>query len=238
MLRFNRLLAIIRDSLVNLEKAVQGLQVMSREIEGVLSAMAVGQVPSHWKSKSYPSLKPLASYVSDLLDRLDMLQTWYEKGPPVCFWLSGFFFTPSFTTAALQNYARRNQLAIDTIGFDFEIMGMQPSDLSGPPESGIYVNGMFLEGCGWDAEKRLLAESRPKVLFEPGPVIWLKPCKLDELSSYQHYSCPMYRTAERRGVLATTGHSTNFVMFIRMPSNEPESHWTLRGVCMLLSLSE
>ena len=41
-------------------------------------SMAVGQVPALWKgSVSFPSLKPLASYVVDLLARLSMLHTWY-----------------------------------------------------------------------------------------------------------------------------------------------------------------
>ena len=35
MLRYNRLLSVIRDSLVNLDKAVQGLQVMSSELDAV-----------------------------------------------------------------------------------------------------------------------------------------------------------------------------------------------------------
>ncbi len=69
-------------------------------------------------------------------------------------------------------------------------------------------------------------------------MIWLQPKKLDEFTEYPMYECPVYRTAERRGVLATTGHSTNFLMMIRMPSELPQWHWTLRGVCMLCSLSD
>ncbi len=57
------------------------------------------------------------------------------------------------------------------------------------------------------------------------------------ISSYPHYNCPVYRTAERKGLLATMGHSTNFLMVIRLPSDQPEWQWTLRGVCMLCSLS-
>jgi dynein heavy chain, axonemal len=52
------------------------------------------------------------------------------------------------------------------------------------------------------------------------------------------YSCPMYRTADRRGVLATTGHSTNFVMFVRLPTIQDPKHWTMRGVALLTQLSD
>ena len=82
------------------------------------------------------------------------------------------------------------------------------------------------------------AEPCPEVLFEPAPCIWLKPVLLTELSEYPHYACPVYRTAERKGVLATTGHSTNFLMMMKMPTVLPEAHWTMRGVCMLCSLSD
>jgi hypothetical protein len=32
------------------------------------------------------------------------------------------------------------------------------------------------------------------------------------------------------------GHSTNFVCDIRLPSNEPQSHWVMRGCAALTSL--
>lgn len=39
-----------------------------------------------------------------------------------------------------------------------------------------------------------------------------------------------------RGILATTGHSSNFVCFIHMPSHLAEDHWVMRGVAMLTQL--
>jgi len=238
MLRYNRLLAIIRTSLQQLEKAIAGLSVMSADLEKVFNAFSIGQVPAMWMGKSFPSLKPLASYVADLLARLKMFSDWFQNGQPPIFWVSGFFFTPSFTTASLQNFARGNKYAIDTVGFEMEILDVDPKKYTSPPASGIYIYGLFLEGCAWDEDKKVLCESRPKVLFDQGPCVWLKPVLSSDIKDYKHYKAPVYRTAERRGVLATTGHSTNFLMMMKLPTTHDEEHWVLRGVCMLCSLSD
>ena len=95
---------------------------------------------------------------------------------------------------------------------------------------------MYFEAADWDSDLHELCESRPKVLFAPVPKIHFQPKKIADFSDFQNYNCPMYKTSERRGVLSTTGHSTNFVMDVRVPTSKDDKHWIKRGTAMLTSL--
>ncbi|GFR45764.1 hypothetical protein Agub_g7181 [Astrephomene gubernaculifera] len=237
LVRFNNLLTVVRTSLKNLGKAVKGLALMSGELDAVGRALFDGKVPALWLKKSFPSLKPLGPYVKEVLERVAFFQGWVDHGAPVVFWISGFFFTQAFLTGAKQNFARKCRIPIDHIDFDFEVRD-QPGQLDEPPEDGVYCQGLFLEGCRWCNDRHELEESDPKVLFTPMPAIWMVPREITKFSAYPHYLCPMYKTTERRGVLSTTGHSTNFVLDVRVPSSKEPAHWTKRGVALLTSLND
>jgi len=50
------------------------------------------------------------------------------------------------------------------------------------------------------------------------------------------YITPTYRVLSRQGTLSTTGHSTNFVINLELPSLHPQSKWILAGVACFLAL--
>lgn len=74
MERFNKLLATIYGTLVDLQKAIKGTIAMSPEIESIANALLTSKYPTAWGRVSYPSLKPLGAYVTDFVERLKFLQ--------------------------------------------------------------------------------------------------------------------------------------------------------------------
>eukprot|EP00998_Keelungia_sp_KM082_P011718 NODE_7_length_4287_cov_44.299519_g6_i0.p1 GENE.NODE_7_length_4287_cov_44.299519_g6_i0~~NODE_7_length_4287_cov_44.299519_g6_i0.p1 ORF type:complete len:1396 (-),score=498.52 NODE_7_length_4287_cov_44.299519_g6_i0:98-3715(-) len=234
--RYNRLIAEVDSSIEALIKAIKGEVVMSSQLEDVFNAMYDGRIPKLWMNRSYPSLKPLGAYVADLMKRLKFFESWLESGPPPVFWLSGFFFTQSFLTGVLQNYARQERIEIDTLKWDYTVMDHDSYDK--PPKDGCYVSGLYLQGAGWDHQEKVLCESESKVLFLEFPIVWLKPLRQEELHRTHCYECPVYKTSERRGILSTTGHSTNFVMVFKLPIHEDhdDKHWIKRGTALLCQL--
>uniref|UniRef100_A0A8C2YBK7 Dynein axonemal heavy chain 1 n=1 Tax=Coturnix japonica TaxID=93934 RepID=A0A8C2YBK7_COTJA len=224
---------------------VQG--VLSPKLEGSLGSSAtqtqgsgcpcMHPTPSSpCAPQAYPSLKPLASWVNDLVQRVEFLQKWISHGIPPVFWISGFFFPQAFLTGTLQNFARRSVISIDNISFGFEVMKESPSELSCPPSDGCYIYGLFLEGARWDPSAFQLAESRPKELYSEMAVIWLLPVANRKPPAAGVYLCPIYKTLTRAGTLSTTGHSTNYVIAVEIPTDKPEKHWIKRGTALICAL--
>lgn len=140
---------------------------------------------------------------------------------------------------------------------DYDFAVLKPDEINKArvqkPEDGAYIKGLFIEGCRWDAQAHVLAESFPRELYVSMPYIQIAPKVKNKVPVVEgipeHYTgsrmgtahvymCPVYKTSFRQGTLSTTGHSTNFVMFIRLPmaNMHKQKHWIKRGVAMLTQL--
>ena len=237
-LRYNNLLAVMKKSLENSIKALKGLVVMSPDLEAVTTSLFNKQVPDMWAGKAYPSLKPLSGWVTDLLARVEFVSDWIKKGNPPIYWISGFFFPQAFLTGTLQNFARKMLFSIDTVSFSFRVMDtLSEKTTEAGPTDGCYIRGLYLEGGRWDHSAHVLDESRPKELYTEMPIIWLKPEQNRIKQEFGIYNCPVYKTLTRAGTLSTTGHNSNFVLFVEVPSDKPQSHWINRGVGLFTALA-
>jgi dynein heavy chain len=252
MLRFNDLTVIVKRSLALIKKAVKGLVVMSNDLEAMGNNMFNGAVPGMWMAAAYPSRMPLGSWAKDLVLRLEFIQAWFvSKSYPSTYWLSGFYFTQAFLTGTKQNYARRSKQPIDECEYETLVLtaAEEAESKKTAPEDGAFVWGMFIDGAQWDRETHAMEESQPKELFVGIPTIHIKPVhhsnlepvKDSDVGGTRHvYISPCYKTSIRFGVLSTTGHSTNFVMFFRIPMDPKHNqrHWIKRGTAMLTQLDD
>eukprot|EP00746_Dinoflagellata_sp_MGD_P154845 gnl/MRDRNA2_/MRDRNA2_85065_c0_seq4.p1 gnl/MRDRNA2_/MRDRNA2_85065_c0~~gnl/MRDRNA2_/MRDRNA2_85065_c0_seq4.p1 ORF type:complete len:4104 (-),score=817.24 gnl/MRDRNA2_/MRDRNA2_85065_c0_seq4:76-11610(-) len=240
--RFISLVGTVRSTLVTMGKAIKGLVVMSAAIEDMYNSFLLQRVPGNWSKVAYPCLKPLNSWVTDFILRLEFMSGWLTEGPPLSFWLPVFFFPQGFMTASMQLHARKTRLPIDTLAFSTKLRDYSDhSQITEAPDNGVNVHGVFIQGCGWDFPGGVLAESDKLVLFVLLPVIWLEPILLEQQAERNKgkYQCPLYKTSERKGTLSTTGHSTNFVMYMFIPTTtEDLGHWIRRGVALLLLLDD
>lgn len=162
--RYNKLIKVITANLSSIRDALQGTIVFSFSLEEALASIVVNKVPKIWMDNSYPSLKPLPAYMENLKQRVQFFVKWIAEGIPPVYWMSGLYFPQGFLTGILQNFARKHNIAIDKLKYDFEVIPLNEEITQGA-EDGAYVNGFFIEGAKFDYARMCLGESDPKVLI-------------------------------------------------------------------------
>ncbi|KAJ8943600.1 hypothetical protein NQ318_006602 [Aromia moschata] len=233
--RYNKLLKLIHSSMENLKKAIKGLVVMSEALEQVFKAFMNNQVPGMWSAKAYNSLKSLGSWVNDLTLRLDFIFIWLRFGHPTSYWISGFYFPQGFLTGTLQTHARKYNLPIDELKFDFKLQPLvlnqedikqvhdenekEVYDVYKPlqrPTDGVIVHGIFIDAGRWDMKAMKLVDPKPGEINPPLPAVWLIP----------------------KTVMPENDPRTNFVLPILLPTDEMQSFWILKGTALLTQVTD
>lgn len=180
--KFNRLMKQVIGTMVDLQKAVKGLVVFSPELEECSVALLANKVPGPWMGVSYPCLKPLGSYVNHLLERISFYQEWIDLGVPTVFWFSAYFFQQAFLTGVVQNFARKDTIAIDRCTWNMYVMKIAESSPDEGPDGGAYIRGLFMDGARWCDDDVIIRDSFPKVLWCEMPNLWLRPVELEVTS--------------------------------------------------------
>ncbi|CAK9798189.1 Dynein axonemal heavy chain 6 [Anthophora quadrimaculata] len=253
--RYNILLKKIHDSIENLQRAIKGFVVMSEELENVFVALVNNQVPQMWHAVNvYPSLKTLGSWIRNLELRIDFIQIWLIDTKPVSFWISGLSFPQGFLTGMLQTYARKYNIPIDHLKLDFipteTVLDQEEIEVEHKkaeqevvevykslhvPKDGVLIHGLFIDAGRWDFESMLLVDANIGEMHPTLPAIHINPV-LELPKDDPRYVSPLYKTAVRAGVLSTTGHSTNFVVPVLLPSAKEQSYWILKGTALLIEI--
>lgn len=249
--RYQPLLRLIVSSINSVLQTIKGEEVASQETEKLTEALLIGEVPELWAKRSYPTERSLSGFILDFRKRIATLEAWIERGtPPKVFWLPGFYFPHSFLTATLQTYAARNFIPVNTLThkFDYTVAVVDEIDeganaavdLPDFPE-GAYVSGLYLEGASWSLRGKHLVDQAAEESTFKMPILRLQPIVAGGERDTEYsldsgiYDCPVYRSPARRGVLSTTGHSTNFVMYVGLPCGDgiKARSWIKRGAALL-----
>ena len=232
--RYNKLIKMLKSSLAQLELGIQGLSVITPELEAVYDGILSGRVPNMW-AFAYPSLKPLGSWTRDLILRIEHMDQWVNGELPKVFWLSAFTYPSGFLTALLQTCARKTGEAIDALGWEFNVIPQEEHGISQHPKDGAFMKGVFLEGARWDFEHGYLAEPSPMELFAPMPIIHFKPAMAKKKAPRGTYACPTYMYPFRSG----SRERPSFVLMVHLKTGQQNPEfWIKRGTALLLSLAE
>jgi dynein heavy chain len=122
IVKFNRLLAVMAVSFVDIQKAIEGLILMSQDLDQLYTCFLNNQVPPLWERVSFASMKTLGSWNKDLVFRVAFMQKWLVDGQPPYFPLNLFFFPQGFMTGAVQTFARKYLVPVNKLNFAFEVL--------------------------------------------------------------------------------------------------------------------
>eukprot|EP00949_MAST-11_sp_MAST-11-sp1_P002825 g2825.t1 len=242
--RLQAVIASVRNTLSVMMQAIRGEVVLTAALVDAINSIFDARVPKTWVSSASGAelswLSPtLGLWFTGLLSRQEQLSGWVAQSRPPTFWLTGFFNPQGFLTAMRQEVTRAHAMdkwSLDDVVFHTEVTEyVSHETVKKPPAEGVYIHGLFLDGCAWSKSENTLIESEPKKLFSALPVLFVTAVtsaqlkgKSAEYGPYGAYSCPCYRYRLR---------GDRFKVFdVQMASREHRpQHWIVRGVALLCS---
>lgn len=191
----------------------------------------MNRVPVAWEAISWESTS-LSGWVQGLIARHEQLHRWLTSGRPNSFWLTGFLNPQGFLTAVKQEVMRHHAKegwALDDVVLKSDVTRFTSANSireSLPAGSGVYIHGLFLEGCIWSVNEGKLKDPQPRKLFSSLPVVRITAVLAKDANEGSgYYYAPCYKAKRRT--------QANFITKLRLKTEEAPARWVLRGAAVL-----
>ncbi|XP_077975281.1 dynein axonemal heavy chain 8-like [Styela clava] len=226
--RMQKVITLVRTTLTDLKLAIEGTIIMSENLRDALDNMFDAKVPTQWRKVSWES-STIGFWFTELLERNTQLSKWIFEGRPICFWMTGFFNPQGFLTAMRQEVTRMHKgWALDSVTLHNDMLKSFKEDVTSPPQEGVYIHGLFLDGAAWDRRNCRLMESQPKVLFVPLPVVHMFAVNSTAPKDPALYPCPVYKKPCRTDL--------TYITAVYLKTQQKPTHWIMRGVALLCDI--
>ena len=234
---WNNLCKRMYTSLISLQQSLSGEIGMTERICEISNYLSNGLVPKFWTEIAPVTEKKLSSWMIHFNLRYDQYVNWIEHGEPNVIWLSGFHFPKSFLSALKQTISRKKGWALDnsamcTVVTKYRDRKDVNTDNGNTLQNGKYLNGLFLEGAGWDIEKNEIKRQKPNVLIEELPLIEITYVENYKKKKKGTFKTPVYTTSSRQN-----SSGAGFVFEADLATSANKNLWILQGVAIIMNLS-
>ncbi|KAI8916282.1 dynein heavy chain and region D6 of dynein motor-domain-containing protein [Gorgonomyces haynaldii] len=230
--RWNYLVECMSSSLKDLARALKGEIGMSAKLDELSNALYNGTLPPQWRQLCPQTEKTLGTWMLHFEKRHQQYTSWIKNGEPMVMWLSGLHVPEAYIAALVQTTCRKSGWPLDRSTLYTQVTEfVDPKEVTERPQSGCYVQGLYLEGAGWDIKQNSLVrlDSGGRLIQEL-PILRIIPIEAHRLKLVNTFRTPVYTTQLRRNA-----SGVGWVFDADLSTNEHISHWVLQGVCLLLN---
>eukprot|EP00965_Chrysotila_dentata_P188399 6172711-Pleurochrysis_carterae.AAC.7 len=228
--KLNTAIYFIDAAIEQVRAALNGEIPMSPVLMELAEDLYHARVPATWIELSGLELTRIGIWSETLQRCWKQLDAWLEYGRPTTFWLGGFSNPRGFLAANAQEVCRlhaRDKWALDDLVTKTEVLKVEESEVFNPPDTGVYIRGLSIEGAGWDKERCHLIDCEHASSASLLPIVWVAASHREgqTAEASMKYLAPCYKSS--------SGLRLNNILSIDLSTEEQPSKWILRGVAVL-----
>jgi dynein heavy chain len=227
--RMAHIISVVRGSLESLVHALEKQKGWTIEVVALTEHISSRTVPPSWSSLCWGA-ESMSQWWTHLIKSIEQLIPWSNMVRPKAVWLGGLLFPARFLHAVTEESTMRLQRwpLAEAVMYS-EVKSFMYEEIEDPPDVGVYVHGLVLEGASWDVKQMKLAECLPLKSHDELPIVWFHAVKQgDQLLDAPYLRLPLYMTRNRASRFISA-------MYVRSCGDLPK--WTLRGTAVLSTLS-